>query len=55
MSSLIHSLARSIKDSISITKVTGKTADISEYLDFGFYEQVWLKDNSGLSKFEPGY
>ena len=34
--------------------MTGETVDISEYLDFGFYEKVWLKDNAGLSTSEPG-
>ena len=29
--------------------VTSKTVDISKYLDFGFYEKVRFKDNSGLS------
>ena len=28
--------------------VTGETTDISEYLDFGFYDYVSYKDNSGL-------
>ena len=27
---------------------------MSEYLDFGFYDQVWYKDNAGLSPMEPG-
>ena len=30
------------------------TADILEYLDFAFYDQVWFKDNTGSSLFEPG-
>ena len=29
-------------------QVTGETPDISEYLDFGFYDWVWYKDNAGL-------
>ena len=53
-SSLTHSSAGSIEGSVPITQVTGETADISEYLDFGFYKQVWWKDNAGLSNFEPG-
>ena len=24
------------------------------YLDFGFYDQIWYKDNAGLSPSEPG-
>ena len=34
--------------------MTGKTVYISKYCDFGFYEKVWFKDNSGLSTSEPG-
>ena len=32
----------------------GETADVSEYLDFGFYDEVCFKDNTGLSPSEPG-
>ena len=39
---------------IPITEVTGETVDISEYLDFGFYDPVWYKDNAGLSPEQPG-
>ena len=28
--------------------ITGDTPDISEYLDFGFYDRVWFKENAGL-------
>ena len=28
---------------------TGKTPDISEYLDFVFYDYVWFIENSGHS------
>ena len=28
----------------------GETEEISEYLDFGFYDMVWYKDNGGLSE-----
>ena len=31
-------------------QVTGETPDISEYLDFGFYDWVWYKDNAGLGE-----
>ena len=31
-----------------IKQVKGKTPDISEYLDFGFYDWVWYKDNTGV-------
>ena len=29
-------------------QIMGETPDISEYLDFGFYDWVWYKDNAGL-------
>ena len=29
-------------------QIMGETPDISEYLDFGFYDWVWYKDNTGL-------
>ena len=31
-------------------QITGETPDISEYLDFGFYNWVWYKDNAGLGE-----
>ena len=30
--------------------VTGETPDISEYLDFGFYERVWYIVNAGVGE-----
>jgi hypothetical protein len=53
-SSLTYSsTGRGLDSSIPLSKVTGETCDISEYLDFGFYNQVWYKDNAGLSPAEP--
>ena len=54
VSSLTHTSAGSLNGCIPITEVTGETPDISEYLDFGFYDYVWFKDNAGLSPKEPG-
>jgi hypothetical protein len=31
-----------------LEQLTGETPDISEYLDFGFYDWVWYKDNAGV-------
>ena len=31
-----------------LEQITGETPDISEYLDFGFYDWVWYKDNAGI-------
>ena len=33
-----------------IESVTGKTVDILEYLDFGFYDRVWYHENAGLGE-----
>ena len=33
-----------------IESVTGETVDISEYLDFGFYDRVWYHENAGLGE-----
>jgi hypothetical protein len=35
-------------------QITGKTPDISEYLDFGFYDWVWYKDNAGIGENKIG-
>ena len=33
-----------------IESVTGETVDISEYLDFGFYDRVWYHENERLGE-----
>ena len=30
--------------------MTGKTVDILEYIDFGFYDRVWYHENAGLGE-----
>ena len=35
---------------VPLEKITGETEDISDYLDFGFYDRVWFHENSGLGK-----
>ena len=35
---------------VPIEEVTGETADISKYLDFGFYDRVWYHANTGLGE-----
>ena len=52
--SLTHSSVGKLEGAVPLTEVTGETSDISEYLDFGFYDKIWLKDNTGVSTFEPG-
>jgi hypothetical protein len=34
--------------STPLEEITGETHDISEYLDFSFYDWVWYKDNAGV-------
>ena len=53
ISSIVHSFAGSIEGSIPLTNVMGETVDISEYLDFSFYDKVQYKDNAGTSLEEP--
>ena len=35
-------------------RVTGESIDISEYLDFGFYDWAWYKENAGLGETKLG-
>ena len=51
---MIHTSAGGLDGSIPITKVTGETTDISEYLDFECYDKVWYRDNAGLDETKPG-
>ena len=41
--------ARGLEGRCLIERVSGETTDISEYLDFGFYDWCWYHDNAGLS------
>ena len=43
-----HLRGHRIDGGVPLQKVLGETVDISEYLDFGFYDRVWFRDNSGL-------
>ena len=52
--SLTDTAAGDLHGKIPLTEVTGEAVDISEYLDFGFYDPIWFKDNAGLSPAEPG-
>jgi hypothetical protein len=40
--------ARGLDGRCPLERVTGETVDISEYLDFGFYDWVWYRENAGL-------
>ena len=34
--------------------LTGETSDISKYLDFGWYDRVWYKEDAGLGETKLG-
>jgi hypothetical protein len=38
-----------------LERIAGKTVDISEYLDFSFYNWVWYRENAGLDETKFGY
>ena len=38
----------------SIEIITGETPDISEYIDFGFYDWVTYRSNAGLGELSIG-
>ncbi len=40
--------AGGLRGACPLEEVTGETLDISEYLDFGFYDHVSFKENAGL-------
>ena len=42
--------SQTIDSGIPLEKVTGETVDVSNYLDFGFYDHVVYRDNAGLSE-----
>jgi hypothetical protein len=46
--SLTANSSFSLEGRTPIEQVTGETPDISEYLDFSFYDWVWYRDNAGV-------
>jgi hypothetical protein len=42
--------SRGLDGRCPLERITGETVDISEYLDFGFYEWIWYRENAGLGK-----
>jgi hypothetical protein len=49
-----HTRSQRIDGGIPLQKVTGETVDISNYLDFAFYDHVVYRDNAGLSESKIG-
>jgi hypothetical protein len=48
--SLTSNSSFSLEGRTPMEQITGETPDISEYLDFGFYDWVWYKENAGLGE-----
>jgi len=48
--SLTSNSSFSLEGRTPMEQLTGETPDISEYLDFGFYDWIWYKDNAGLGE-----
>ena len=44
------SFAANLQSRTPLGALTGETPDISQYLDFGLYDQVWFKEYAGLGK-----
>ena len=45
---LTASYAAELNSKTPLGAITGETPDISQYLDFGWYDWVWYKENAGL-------
>ena len=45
-----HRLLRIYKSELHSKHLTGETPDISQYLDFGFYDRFWFKEDPGLGE-----
>ncbi len=46
--------ARGLDGRCPLERLTGETVDISENLDFGFYDWVWFRENAGLGETKLG-
>ena len=49
-----HVRSHRIDGGVPLEITLGETVDISEYLDFGFYDRVWYHDNAGLGDVKLG-
>ena len=45
---------RGLEGRCPLKRITGESVDISEYLDFGFFDRVWYKENAGLGETKLG-
>ena len=48
------SFATDLQGRTPLEALTGETPDISKYLDFGFYDRVRFKEDSGLGEIKLG-
>ena len=44
------SFASNLQGRTPLEALTGETPDISQYFDFGFYDRVWFKEDTGLGE-----
>lgn len=50
----ISNSSRGLDGRCPLERITGETVNISEYLDFGFYDWVWYRENAGLGETKLG-
>ena len=48
------SFAADIQVRTPLEALTGETPEISQYLDFGFYDRVWFKEDTGVGETKLG-
>ena len=51
---IMASFAADLQGRKPLEALTGETPDISQYLDFGFYDRVWFKEDAGLGETKLG-
>ena len=51
---ITSSFAAYLQGRTPLEALTGETTDISQYLYFGFYDQVWFKEDAGLGETKLG-
>ena len=49
-----HLRSNRIDGGVPLQIVTGETVDISNYMEFSFYDRIWFRDNIGLAPPSPG-
>ena len=45
-----HMRTHRMDGGVPLENITGETEDISDYLEFGFYDRTWFHENSGLGE-----